>query len=72
MDAQFTYGDIVRVSAGAPSTMRPGERAWVIAVLVGANVPTYREFLPEPVYSVEFEDGSAQDIEEALLEPSGE
>jgi hypothetical protein len=48
--------------------MRPGERASVIGVFVGAEVPTYREFLAGPVYSVEFADGSAQDIEEALLE----
>lgn len=68
MSGRFTYDSQVRVSVGAPAEMRPGEKAWVVAVLEAEKVPTYREFKPGVVYTIEFEDGSAIDVEEELLE----
>lgn len=69
MQPRFTYDSEVRVTRNAPQEMRPGKRAWVVAIKVGKNFPTYREFKSEVVYTVEFEDGSALDIEECFLEP---
>lgn len=68
MSTRFTYNNVVRVSESAPAEMRPGSKAWVVAVLEGKSVPTYRDFGPGAVYTIEFEDGSALDIEERLLE----
>jgi hypothetical protein len=67
---KFTYSDIVRARASADPTCRPGQRAWVIAVLDNRSHFPLPEFPPGVVYSVEFEDGVAVDVYEADLEPA--
>jgi hypothetical protein len=68
MSNRFTYDSQVRVVKNAPSEMRPGQKAWVIAVLRDKSVPKYRRFNSDVVYTIEFEDGSSIDIEGDLLE----
>ncbi|MNK13978.1 hypothetical protein D3C87_320720 [compost metagenome] len=67
----FTWNDIVETIEEAPTRLRPGSRAWV----VGISAPHQRSgsFLTEHptgfVYTIEFEDGSSVDAEEAMLRP---
>lgn len=68
--AKFTYSDIVRARSSADSTCRPGERAWVIAVIDNRVHFPLRQFPPGVVYSVEFEGGKAVNIHEDELEPA--
>ena len=65
----FTFNDVVRIKATAPAMCRPGALAWIIAVFTESRPgSSFDEFPPGTVYSVEFEDGSAIDIHESLLE----
>lgn len=67
----FTWDDLVETIEEAPTRLRPGSRAWV----VGISAPHQRSgsFLAEHptgfVYTIEFEDGSSIDAEEAMLRP---
>ncbi len=68
--AKFDYSDVVRVIADADEKFRPTAIAWVIGVF--PEKPSGKHFESFPygaVYAVEFEDGEAIDISEALLEP---
>jgi len=72
----FTYDDFVAVRCDAPVTFRPGQRASVIAIF-GSEDPIrktghFSQFPAGTVYSVEFEDGEALEIHEAMLEPAEE
>jgi len=65
---KFTYDDIVKAKSTANSLARPGQRAWVVAVVADrVNFPLL-QFPPGVVYSIEFEDGQAIDIHEDDLE----
>jgi hypothetical protein len=69
--SKFTYDDIVMVRAGASPDLRPGSRAWVIAVFDRPDSRPGKHFdaLPEGVvYTVEFEDGSTAEMHEDNLE----
>lgn len=66
--AKFTYNDIVKAKLTADKKARPGERAWVIAVLENRSHFPLKQFAPGVVYSVEFEDGEAVDVHEDDLE----
>lgn len=68
MTTRFTYDDQVRISANAPAELHPGELAWIVAVYQAGEGPTYRTFGVGPVYTVEFEGGTAIDVEEDFLE----
>jgi hypothetical protein len=65
----FTWNDIVETAEEAPSSLRPGSRAWI----VGISAPHERSgsFLEEHpegyVYTIEFEDGSSVSAPEAQL-----
>lgn len=67
----FTWNDIVETTEEAPARLRPGSRAWV----VGISAPHERSgpFLAEHpagyVYTIEFEDGSSVNADEATLRP---
>jgi len=67
----FAWNDIVETTEEAPAYLRPGSRAWV----VGISAPHERSgsFLAEHpagyVYTIEFEDGSSVNAEEAMLRP---
>jgi hypothetical protein len=66
----FTYDDVVRVKAGAPTDMRPGARAWVVGITAeherrGSH---FEQFPTGVVYLVEFEDGDTLDIHEGMLQ----
>ena len=67
---KFTYDDIVKVLADAPSDQRPGERAWVVGVFEDRPGKYFGAFPPGIVYSIEFEDGSSIQVHESMLEPA--
>ena len=66
----FTYDDTVRVKLGAASHMRPGELASVVGVFLETDKAEkyWAQFPTGPVYTIEFEDGSAVEVPESLLE----
>jgi hypothetical protein len=69
--SKFTYDDIVTVRNGAPPNLRPGARAWVIAIFDRRETRPGKHFdaFPEGVvYTVEFEDGSTAEAHEDILE----
>jgi hypothetical protein len=69
--SKFTYSDIVMVRKNVPAKFRPGARAWVIAVFDSRDKRPgkYFDAFPEgPVYTVEFEDGSTEEVHEDNLE----
>lgn len=69
--AKFTYDDIVRIRKDSPGLLRPGERAWIIAVFEDKNARPGNAFdaFPEgTVYTIEFEDGTTEEIHESSLE----
>ena len=71
--SKFTYDDRVRVATTANREFRPGEIAWVIAVLEERPRGEYLDqFPPGVIYTVEYEDGEAIDIHESDLEPIDE
>jgi hypothetical protein len=67
---RFTYNDTVRVKPDAPSHLRPGELASVVAV--NREEDRRGEFLRQYpkgfVYTVEFDDGAAVQAHESLVE----
>ena len=65
---KFTYDDIVRVSEPANS-QSCGRKAWVVGVFETRPGPYFDKFPPGPVYTVEFEDGSSEEVHETLLSP---
>ncbi len=65
---KFTYDDVVKAIANAPSELRPGERAWVVGVFEDRPGKYFESFPPGTVYTIEFEDGSAIEIHEVMLE----
>jgi len=66
--AKYTYNDIVTAKSTASPVARPGEKAWVIAVLENRTHFPLKEFPPGVVYTVEFEGGDAVNIHEDDLE----
>ncbi|MGH6846356.1 MAG: hypothetical protein ACREC0_02630 [Methylocella sp.] len=52
----------------ADQKARPGERAWVIAVLEDRSHFPLKQFAPGVVYTVEFEGGEAINVHEDDLE----
>jgi hypothetical protein len=69
--AKFDYNDVVRVVSHGDEKFRPGATAWVVAVF--EKKPPGQHFASFPdgaVYMIEFEDGEAIDIPEAMLEPA--
>lgn len=68
--AKFDYDDRVRVVSGASVEIRPGAIGWIVGVFEERPVGSYFDkFPPGVVYSVEYEDGVAQEIHEHDLEP---
>ncbi|MGJ7903513.1 hypothetical protein [Lysobacter sp. 1R34A] len=67
--SKFTYDDIVRVAEAADGPLRPGSIGWVVGVFEdrppGAH---FSRFPPGVVYTVEYEDGAANEIHESWLE----
>ena len=73
--AMFTYDDIVRVRKGAPESLRPGARAWVIAVFDRREdrPGKYFDMFPDgTVYMIEYEDGVAVNVHESDLQADSE
>jgi hypothetical protein len=65
----FNYNDIVRVRGGAPSSARPGERAWIVGIQQESDRSgDFRlEFPCGVTYTIEFDDGTSIQIEEREL-----
>lgn len=67
----FTYDDFVLVRSDVPEAFRPGQHASVIAIFGPDDrirkAPHFSQFPAGFVYTVEFEDGEAIDIHEAML-----
>jgi hypothetical protein len=55
---KFTWGDLVIVSAAAPTQMRPGELGDVVGIT---------EQTTETIYTIEFGDGRDAEVPESLL-----
>lgn len=66
-DQPHKHGDIVRISPDASEDCRPGETAWIVAIISDRVRFPLPEMPEGTIYSVEFEDGSAIDINEHLL-----
>ena len=69
---KFYWGDIVQVCNDAPEHLRPGAQAWIVGITPVAQKGSYHlENFPdnEPVYTIEYEDGSSLDIYERHLLP---
>jgi hypothetical protein len=68
--AKFNYDDIVRIKVGAMTSANANrrDRAWVVAVIEDRERFPLSQFPPGVVYSIEFEDGTAVDIQENDLE----
>jgi hypothetical protein len=64
---RFTYDDVVQVLSGAPSNFRPGEKAWIVAILEDRERFPLNEFPAGTIYTVEFKDGSAINIHSDYL-----
>jgi hypothetical protein len=67
----FTWGDSVRVKAGAPAAMRPGALAAVCAMTEIENDAQAKEYeapIGSTVYLIEFGDGTSIEIPEAWIE----
>jgi hypothetical protein len=67
---EFTYSDIVRVKDDASDPLRRGHKAWVVLVVrpQDRSGTYFDRFPPGVVYSVEYEDGVAEDAHEDSLE----
>ena len=67
---KFYWGDIVQVSNDAPENLRPGAQAWIVGITTEKE-GYYLENFPddEPVYTIEYEDGSSLEIYERYLLP---
>jgi hypothetical protein len=68
MKPKFTYDNIVCARSGADISLRPGERAWVVAVEEERRGAYYEKFPPGVVYTIEFNDGSSIEVHEDDLE----
>lgn len=67
--SKFTYDDIVRIAEAADESLRPGSIGWVVGIF--EERPTgehFSRFPPGVVYTVEYEDGAANEIHESWLE----
>ena len=69
----FSWGDTVRVKAGAQPQKRPGEVAEVVGFREIENATQAKEFcapLGSVLYLIEYGDGSATEIPEEWIEVS--
>jgi hypothetical protein len=64
---KFTYDDVVTTIDGSPLELRPGKRAWIVAVLEKRLGEYFDRFPAGIVYTIEFEDGSAVEVHESQL-----
>jgi len=66
----FDWGELVVVSADAPSEYRPGSKAWVVGMSANnESLGRGRLASLSSVYMVEFEDGSSLEVPGTLLQP---
>jgi hypothetical protein len=69
--ADFTWGDTVRVKAGAQPARRPGAIAEVVGIRDIEAADQAREFeapIGSKLYLIEFGDGTSHEIPEAWIE----
>ena len=64
----FSYDDVVVVKPGVDARLRPGERGWVVGGFVDRPGKYFDMFPDGVVYTIEFADGSSQEIHEKDLE----
>lgn len=72
MEAKFTWGDSLRVKAGAQPERRPGSSATVVGIREIEAEETARKYgapVGATLYLVEFQDGDAIEIPDAWVEP---
>lgn len=68
MKNKFDYDDIVIVKKMAPSSLRPGSKAWVVGVFFDRPGHYFDKFPEGTVYTIEFEDGESVEAHEGFLE----
>lgn len=68
---KFTWGDLVRISEGAPAKVRPGSAAEVVGLSEESERRgSYLDQFPRGVvYTVEFEDGNSAEVHEQHIVP---
>ena len=57
---RFTWGELVRVTPKAPAEYRSGQYAWVVGIQIVPDETV--------MYTVEYEDGSSQEIDGRFLQ----
>jgi transcription elongation GreA/GreB family factor len=69
--ADFTWGDTVRVKAGAQAALRPGAIAEIVGIReveVEAEARQFEAPIGSKLYLIEFGDGTSIEIPEAWIE----
>jgi hypothetical protein len=64
---KFAYNDIVRARQDADPGLRRG-RAWVVGIFEHRPGTYFNKFPDGVVYTIEFEDGTSEEVHEANLE----
>jgi hypothetical protein len=64
---KFIYNDIVRAKPEAVPKMR-SDRAWVVGIFEDRPGPYFDKFPAGVVYTIEFEDGTSEEVHEDNLE----
>jgi hypothetical protein len=63
---KFTYNDIVKVSEDADPLLRR-DRAWVVGIFEHRPSRYFDRFPDGVVYTIEFEDGTSEEVHESNL-----
>jgi hypothetical protein len=63
---KFAYNDIVRVKQDADPQLRR-DRAWVVGIFEDRPGPYFNKFPAGVVYTIEFEDGTSDEVHEGTL-----
>ncbi|MDP3669273.1 MAG: hypothetical protein Q8R69_06250 [Telluria sp.] len=64
---KFSYNDIVRVRLEAPPELRR-DRGWIVGIFEDRPGPYFDKFPKGVVYTIEFEDGTSDEVHEDDLE----
>jgi hypothetical protein len=67
LQTNFNYNDLLLVLDSAPDSYRKNAEGSVVAILIGDDRPDKMRSTASPVYTIEYEDGFAQDVEERYL-----
>ena len=66
--AKYNYNDTVYVRDDSGNVDDRGRKAWIVSIFESRPGPYFDKFAEGVVYSVEFEDGSSNEIHESDLD----